>query len=226
LTKYGLIRYSGSGAKDLLSYLDNFDIAPASRKTNPLETAIGTILPIANFMNGMEVVNPINLFQQYGGGYEIASFINKKFKKIDDITYLLWFGKQNKDLSWGLSIPKVVIKYYYIDDLLIIRRFETSNKKNKLSSIMKEEIYAISPIYNQINLTNLKKIELQSFNSRFICSCIFLEDINGNPQVLSRINYSNQETNPIKFIENDNSKIEMHFKSDFVTSIFESIPKL
>ena len=221
--KYGLIRSSGSGAKDLILCLNDFDKPIISKKINPLETAIGTTLAVTTYLMGNESVNGQNLIQLYGGGYEIVSFVNKKFKKIDDITYLIWFGKQNSDSSWGLSLPKTIIKYFYQNDILIIRKIEVVHENNKPPKCENEAIYSISPIYRQINNSELKNLNLQSFNSRFICSFIVLERFDRSIQILNRINFSSQNTNPIKFNDDDKDIFTMDIRQDFIESIFKFV---
>lgn len=221
--KYGLVRLCGTGAKNLQSYLDHFDIPPASRATNPLETAVGNALVITTYMTGLERTTGSNLIEYYGGGFEILSLVQRKFKKIDDIAYLIWVGRQMSDLSWRLSLPEICIKYYYHDDILLIRKVEFKSEPNGALTSDNEAVYLISPIYRNIDDIVLKNIKLSSFNSKFICSFIIFYSIDGSVQVLSRINYSSQQIHPIRFRDDASDILHMDIHSDFIKSIFEGV---
>lgn len=219
--KYGLVRLCGSGAQDLKSYLDSFDIPPASRTTNLLETAVGNTLAITTYMTGLERITGSNLIKYYGGGFEIVSFVRRKFTKIDDITYLVWVGQQMSNMSWRLSLPEVAIKYYYYGDILLIGRAEFESHMGGRLKCKNEAIHVISPIYRIIEDSELKKVNRPSFNSRFICSFIILHSIDGSVQILNRINYSSQQTNPIRFIDVTSDVLHMEIQHDFIKSVFD-----
>ena len=119
--KHGLVRLSGTGATTFKSYLDDFNVPAASGRLNPLDVAVGNTLGITTLMTGLE---PDNLLSYFGGGYEIALLVRRKFTKIDDVTYLVWVGDQINASSWKLNFPHIFIKYYYRSDLLFIKRAE------------------------------------------------------------------------------------------------------
>lgn len=219
--KYGLVRLCGSGAASLKSYLDNFNIPSATRTTNPLETAVGNTLAITTYMTGLEKATGSNLIEYYGGGFEILSFVRRKFKKIDDITYLIWVGRQMSDLSWRLSLPETCIKFYYQDDILLIKKVEFKAQPDGTLTSVDKAVYIVAPIYRNVNDVILKNLKLSSFNSRFICSFVILYSVDGSVQVLNRINYSSEQTHPIRFKEDNGELLQVDIHSDFVKSIFE-----
>lgn len=219
--KYGLVRLCGSGATSLKSYLDNFNIPPASRTTNPLETAVGNTLAITTYMTGLEKTTGSNLIEYYGGGFEILSFVRRTFRKIDDITYLIWVGRQMSDLSWRLSLPETCIKYYYQDDILLIKKAEFKAQPTGTLTSVNKAVYIVAPIYRNVDNVVLKNINLSSFNSRFICSFIILYCVDGSVQVLNRINYSSERTHLIRFKDDTGEILQVDIHSDFIKSIFE-----
>lgn len=219
--KYGLVRLYGSGATKLKSYLDNFNIPPASIPTNPLETAVGNTLALTTYMTGLERITGSNLIEYYGGGFEIVSLIRKKFAKIDDVTYLIWVGRQMGDSSWRLSLPEISIKYHYYGDLLLVKRAEFKSQADGALKSDNKAVYVISPIYRNINEAQLGNIQLPSFNSRFICSFIILHSIDGSVQILNRISYSGQQSNPIIFREDISGTLYLDIRSEFVKSVFD-----
>ena len=48
------------------------------------------------------MVTLVNLKHLYGGGYEIATILNQKFAKVDDITYLFWGASVDAREAFGL----------------------------------------------------------------------------------------------------------------------------
>ena len=216
-----IFRVGGSGSDDFTAILNKYVEPEYSRPLNPLENAVAKFLSLTSIMNGSEVRNGYNLINLYGGGYEIASFVHKKFTKIDDITYLLWEGVQTDNDLWGFKMPKRVIKYYYQNDILLIRTIEISYE-NEIPTIINEMLFPISPIYRNLDIVELEGIKPKSFNSRFICSLIFLIKINGDIELLSRVNYSDKGENPIQFYNENSEKIGMKFNKNFIKSIFNS----
>lgn len=223
--KYGLVRLCGSGASDLRAHLDHFSIPPASRTTNPLETAVGNTLSITTYMTGVERTTGANLLEYYGGGFEIVSFIRKKFAKIDDITYLIWVGHQTGKSSWKLSMPERCIKYCYLDDVLLIRKVELEAQPSGVLKSANEAAYIVSPIYRTVDQALLKNIRLSSFNSRFLCSFIILHLLDGSVSILNRVNYSAQNSHLIKFDDDGKHLVSMDIHSDFVRTIFEGVDR-
>jgi len=206
----------------LKTYLDNFDIPLASRTTNPLETAVGNTLAITTYMTGLEKTTGSNLLEYYGGGFEILSFIRRKFTKIDDITYLIWVGHQMSDLTWRLSLPETCIKYFYHGDILLIKKVEVKAQSGGTLTSVNKAIYIVTPIYRNVEDVIIDNLKLSSFNSRFICSFVILYSVDGSVQVLNRINYSSEWTHPLRFKEDDGELLQMDIHSDFVKSIFDS----
>lgn len=220
--KYGLVRLSGSGAIDFKKYLD-MDIPLASRAVNPLENAVGTTLLLSTHMHGLESISGMNLLQYYGGGFEMASYVRKKFQKIDDITYLVWTGFQEDDLSWRLNLPRAAIKYYYENDVLLIRKIDFVPETEGCLKCENESLYFVSPIYRIANPSELKNTPF-SFNSRFICHFVILTHIDGSVEILNRVNFSSNGTNPVKFTGETTGGMTLSVSSDFVESIFKHLP--
>jgi len=162
---YGRLKLAGTGADDLKSHMNTFK--PVLSGANPLENAVANTLWITSKMIGQERVSAQNLLNYYGGGFEIVSLVRKQFRKIDDFLCLIWRGFQMKDLSWRLALPEIAIKYFYIQDILLIKKIELKNQKNGSLKAVNKSIYLISPIIkNQAqDGLQLKNIKLSSFNS-------------------------------------------------------------
>lgn len=221
--QYGLVRLAGSGAPDLKNYLEHLDIPYPSGVVNPLERAVSKTLAITTYMKGIETISGKNLLQYYGGGFEILSYVRKKFKKIDDVTYLIWDGRQVGNTSWELNLPRIAIKYSYHGDVLVIRKSEFHPLSKSSLRCENNALHVVSPIYREITNRELKNIKPASLDSKFICSFINLFYRDGSIKILNRINYSGQKENPIRFRKDSKEKMYMDIRSDFLESIFKGL---
>jgi len=214
--KYGLVRLSGSGAKNLKSYLDNFDLPQASS----FEAAIGNALAITTHMVGFEKTTSSNLLLYYGGGFEILSLVEYKFKKIGDVTYLIWLSRQTSDLSWEISLPVTCIKYLYENDILLIKKADIKTQPNGSIIPINKTIYIVSPIYRNVKADEIpeKTVNLSSFNSTFICSFVIFYYLNGSIMMNSRVDYNRVGTHLVRF-EDDVLNID----NNFIKSIAENV---
>ena len=86
-----------------------------------------------------------NLNDLYGGGYEIATVLNQKFAKVDDITYLFW--QASVDGKGGVRISRLPLKacrYSYHNDILLIRSAKFEDKGDMRA--FEQQLLAVSPV--------------------------------------------------------------------------------
>jgi hypothetical protein len=223
--KYGLVRLGGNGETHLKSYLDNCNIQQVSKTTNSLEEAVGNALAITTHMTGFEKTTGSNLLYYYGGGFEILSLVQNKFKKFGDITYLIWLARQTNDVSWELSLPVTCIKYSYDNDILLIKKADIEAQPNGNLTTINKAIYGIYPIYRNVKdkEIDIKKANLSSFNSLFICSFVFFNYINGPSMLYSRVDYNRVGTHLIRFKEEAGEILELKIHDNLIKSIVEHV---
>lgn len=221
--KYGKIRLAGTGASDLKSYLHNLDDLVTLEQSNPLQNVVAKTLTIATLMIGIERIFGDTIVNYYGGGFEIVSFVRKKFKKISDITYLVWRGQQMKDASLRLYPPEIGMKYCYQDDILLIRKAEFKGSSDGVFVCDKQAIHTVSPIYRDINTKEVKLINPISipFTSIFTCNSIVLRTIDGSFDILNKVQF---RTNQLEFTE-DAQSLYLHIRKDFIRAIIEGLAK-
>ena len=64
--------------------------ARGDRTPNVVDLSVGFSLQLCGVLLNFEMATLQYLNDLYGGGYEIATVLNQKFAKVDDITYLFW----------------------------------------------------------------------------------------------------------------------------------------
>ena len=67
------------------------------RNLREWEQAIGCCLQMTGYWLQLEIATLQSLKKLYGGGYEIATFINDKYRKVDKITYMFWHARIDGD---------------------------------------------------------------------------------------------------------------------------------
>jgi hypothetical protein len=66
-------------------------------------------------------------YRDWGIGYEAAYYDGKKYNKLDDIAYVLNYGELNRFSKVTELIPKLIMYYKYIDDVLYITEIGLRN---------------------------------------------------------------------------------------------------
>jgi hypothetical protein len=107
--------------------------------------------------------------KRWGAGFEVITFENNKFSKIDDLTYLIFKEVIDKEgnISGG---PFLAIHYKYYDDILAITSF----------GLTKPVRYAVLPIYMQNDDPAISKIPLEviskiRLDAKKICCCFVVQ---------------------------------------------------
>lgn len=225
-----IIYLEGSGTEDFLEALNAFTESNLY-KLNPLQYAVSTLIRTYNYMLCKEISSEESFIKCYGGGYELVSYVNGRFQKINDITHILWIATEDDNGKWTLSLPRLIMKYEYYHDLLLIRRGEFVNKPDGSGFVkmaLKNEVpYEVRPIYESSDKTELEnqhKVDLPNFNSNFICNNILMLKRTGKANCSQFFNYSGNGTNPIRFSE-INSEIQIQIDETFIRSIYEDISK-
>jgi hypothetical protein len=90
---FGKVGLLGSGLDDFEKFLLQTQQLPEAdnRAMNALQRSIGFGLQMGGSLLRIELESPGSLQQFYGGGYEIAVSELRKFKKLDDVTYVFWW---------------------------------------------------------------------------------------------------------------------------------------
>jgi hypothetical protein len=226
-TNFGEVRPIGSGTDRFIPMLESFQTPFECPDVNPLEKAVGTVLAASTYMIGEEISMHSGLLHFYGGGFEMASWVGKRFQKIDDITYMFWHVIDEKNSALRLSMPKILLKFSYHKDMLLIRRVEHKGSRgNPLAGHYDGSVYLVGPICRSVSPDEIDQIMSAgppTFNSRFICHFVIIERTDGTVEVLNRVTYSGSGGHPVRFVEIDQKLVGIKFRDDFFRSLLMTI---
>ena len=93
--KLGVVAAAGSGTHVLKEFSDLISATEFSTRGQPnaSETAVSIALSLAGCLLRAELhggESAPTLRCMFGGGYEIASFLNGRFQKLGDFTFIVW----------------------------------------------------------------------------------------------------------------------------------------
>lgn len=186
---------------------------------------INTGLEYAGALLNFELATQQSLLSYFGVGYDLLTFVNGKFQKVDDITYLFWIRDiSNEEKSISLSH---LAKNAYADDVLLIRSARVHHFEKENIKALEENIFVIDPAYREITATEIKKLVKPSYNSNFICS-YFLNrnDDTGYLTIFTCIENVNSGKPSIEFAQNDNEidiRIEKGWLNNFQAHILSRL---
>lgn len=118
---YGEVYSSGSGAEDFVrETLEDAKMIsqfPSDHVNNALQA---NIIMISRLL-AAERRNLNSVKKHWGAGFEMIYYNGEEFKKIDEITYVINYGKfdENGDIP-EIPIPAIILHYKYHGELLVI----------------------------------------------------------------------------------------------------------
>lgn len=190
-SEYGEITLYGTGSGDL-AILASQTERPASTKTDsysPLQKATIAALSLTGWLYLYEHGTGESLSQGYGGAFEIATYIEGRWAKLADITYLYWLLLGNQNLERLVPYP-FGFKISYASNLLFVSRFKIGSVTNEPIDpspeliefeITGEQIYYISPIFEES--ASEQELVISGLNSQFTCNYILAVVDNGSSKV-------------------------------------------
>jgi hypothetical protein len=199
---YGTAALLGSGAIDAKRYLLESSFGVIEGGTSAAQRAVAAALAMAGNFLAIESASGDTLRRLYGAGYEVATLINGRFQKLDNVTYLLWFGELKDRNIRVWSTPIWMTKYAYVDDFLLVRVARREEPgTNECGMRVDESVYIVPPLHKERFEFPKQQPEFQlPMHSAWICSCFVLQASGGqtahhafvssgaveNPQVLIR----------------------------------------
>lgn len=223
---FGEVQLCGTGSRDVKSYLEQFSnpLTAKMGKPNLLEKAVSSALQMTGYFLQNEITSYSNLYEWYGGGYEVATFFDKKFQKIDDITYLFWQAKVSRERI-DLTLPSKAFKYSYLKDILIVRSVTLDHGNERNITVSDDSIHIIGPAYRHLKEQELKLLNPPDLNSKFICNYILVQCNENQMIVLSRVDFCPRKDRLIRFTEYK-EEIILSFEHHFIEEIMDSLKSL
>ena len=186
--RLGVVRTAGSGRDDVTKVLTSLgEIHEASQRLlNPLEKAVGCSLTIAGHLQAFEITTAKNYDNFYGAGYEIATLVQGRWKKIDDILMAYWLAEEMPDGRVSIpAFPERCIRVAYDGDILVMRSLSGLNQ-NKVE----DTIFTIPPVYRSLTTFEQRNPGCPELEARWVCHQFVVRRINGVLSPRSRVTHS------------------------------------
>lgn len=210
-------------ARKILEGVSSLPTSTRSESLDPVSLSLGLALQLAGALLTQEGASLETLRDSYGGGYEIATVLNKKFAKVDDLAYLFWMV--NQDIEGGLRIaqrPFRVCRYSYHDDLLLIRSVKLHQSGD--STAFEQRLFWAPPVYRDVHRTEQQAIVPPSLNARFMCHCFFIPTSVEKGEVLVHASYEGQSTgNKSIVFEERGNEIHNYVGKQFLLEVMGAI---
>jgi len=219
---HGKIGFVGTGSRTLDKLLHQITQEPKVLNGNPniLEFAVSYTLSLTGVLLTNELSTQNSLRNFFGGGYEIASFVEGKFQKVDNVSYLFWSARKTGDEIFISNTPLYLINFSYIDDILTIRSVSFDNSNTNMS--IEQSGYGVLPMYRAVPKSELDSLELPDLNMKWHCNYFLVTPPSGEIEIFARIDYRAKIDRCVKFIE-DGDKVIVAVEKEFIKNVAESI---
>ena len=219
---FGNVGLLGTGSADLEKLLNRYTgiPKPMSGKPNILEVSISLTLSLSGILLNTELATLRSLQNFYGGGYEIATIVNGKFRKLDEIVYIFWIARISEKGVHISQIPRHAMSFVYVDDILIIRSVSFNETKDRVS--MSQSGYSVPPMYRIISEQEIDTLHMPDLNQKWLCNYFLVTLPSGDKEIYSRIDYRPKDQRYVKFHEEQNSTI-VAVEREFIESVGEEI---
>jgi hypothetical protein len=165
-----------------------------------------------------------NLKAFYGGGYEIATVLDQKFAKLNDVTYLFWRAdRDSKGVRIG-RLPVRACRYSYHNDMLVIRSAKFEDKGEERA--IEQNLFYVSPVYREPHPGELASITPPSLNARFLCN-YFLVPVPPNEIAILGMLCSKETADEKKWVTFTETPTEVMaaVEVEFITAVAKEIAK-
>jgi hypothetical protein len=166
----------GSGSK----YFGEIFTPQAKLGENPIEGALGKVAHVLKD----EVLYGTNLWQLFGGGFQVIYWNGDEFTVLPSATYIFLQVEETEDIeALGLLQPKRVLKYQYENSIVqtlavLLDEESVSTHQQEASKLATHEMHYAVPITAEPGDSFEVNSNL-SFISDYYCICIDVKCIDG-----------------------------------------------
>jgi len=121
---FGKVYAAASGTKRYLNLINQFPNLQTTAEKGSLDYAIQANGLIAAQLLTLEKVALYTLNHLWGGGFEVGYFDGEVFQKFTNIAYIVNHGQFDPSGDVGIPVPRAVMFYRYVGDLLHITAIE------------------------------------------------------------------------------------------------------
>lgn len=170
--QFGFTEACGSGARDFLDYVDTMHQNSFQASGNPIWNIIKRHLTFFGQLLGFEIDGAETIMNYWGINFELIFRAEKRFRKLDPISYLVYRIRYNIDEETQLVAPLYYFESNYREDILLIYSFEFKTRM--------WHIYPVYPIDKNPKNINTSLISMkEEFNTQDLCIIALYEFSNG-----------------------------------------------
>ena len=171
------------------------------------------------FLN-TELATLDSLLNYYGGGYEIASMIEGRFQKLDDVAYVFWTARvADREVRIG-QVPRHAFSYAYSEDILTIRSISFDETKDSVS--VRQSGYGVLPIYRQVTKEERASLKVPALTNKWLCNYFLVTPQSGRREIFARVDFRATGVRHVRFLEEENG-IVVAVEKGFIESVAEDI---
>lgn len=219
--EFGHCKISGSGTGEFIEFLYLYTQYKQSRDDiTPLSMSIGRTLGLASGLIGYEMAVGANLDSYYGGGLEIASYIEGRFQKIGDILHAFWIYDPEEDPD-RIDFSPFIYKLDYWKDYLVIRRINLDHSAGQAFA-QSYNIFVVEPLVESKIEKNLTLSDLPDLNAQYFSNTILIRNQSERIRSHSTVHYSPGRDAPLK-IDNEKEGISIYINESFFQSEIKNV---
>ncbi|MGO4395888.1 hypothetical protein AB4Z46_31490 [Variovorax sp. M-6] len=223
----GCIRATGSGAPAVLEFaqIANATKWKASEEAGPAIFGFASALVLAGILLREEREGGLaakTLRSLFGGGYEVAGFVNGKFTKLSDFTIILWDASVDDDGLVRIEWPRLILKQTYKKDVLLLKSAIVGTGEDGKPKLFAEEGHAVMPMFESTERIVAEDILGISFESRLLAH-IFMGRTSCGVGAYARVQQTSPETMPAKTFRDLQGYLSMAPTASFLQEVVESL---
>jgi len=159
----GKVCFAGTGGDRLLQHLGRVT-EPLCEGANPLMAGVATALFLGGFLLADELYTGAPLAANFGGAYEVGSFVLGKATRLSDFAFVLWFGEKDAE-GLRFNMPVKVMRRYERDGQACYHCVEFEARKEG-AEIVKEEVFIWRPFLAEKTVTH-GPADIPALNTRW-----------------------------------------------------------
>ncbi|GEM_PF-2144675 len=202
----------GTGASSFIDTIKTFNGVDITG-THP----VSINLSLLSNMIAMERLTLASIMEAWGAGFEIIECTDGNFKKVDELTFVIWKSKINEESTDLDKDPFLIFHYKYSNDVLIINTFSGG----------KIARYAVLPLDMKREDFNEDEVPASvDFSSKLLVSTFIIEYQNEFyfPTLVSELG---DGTEAIKVnVKNNGSTIEVMIREDISRKLAQETIKI
>jgi hypothetical protein len=191
-------------------------------EVNSVAQALATGLAMAGLLLQSELhggPDAQTLRHKFGGGYEVAAFFDGRFRKVSDMTFLMWQANVTPGRV-RISPPQLIVKQKYLDDILLLRSARIAVEAVGQPKLVDEQRHAISPMYSPATKISDQDLVDISFDSRLLCHCFMVHGPGrSDPAIDTRVQHVASTTEPTMKFQDESGRLVLSLNTSFLREV-------